>query len=1299
MKALYFIAAILFVTSVYGFTRDKNIADKNKFNTGAFNLNSKANELCIEQSRLEDLLSSIEDSIQVDALNQELTINGIADSKMGTSVANAGDVNGDGFSDIIVGAPGYSSNTGIAFIYFGGLSMDNEPDVIMTGEAVNNNFGGTVCSAGDVNGDGFSDVIIGASGYNSNTGRAYLFYGGAIMNAVVDIYFSSPQVNIAFGFSVSGGGDVNGDGYSDVIVGAPDADNLTGKAYVYYGGISMDNSLDLTLAGEALNNGFGLCVSNGGDFNGDGFNDVFISSPRYSSSLGRVYLYYGGANMNNTADIIFTGESNGNQFGISAANASDINGDGYTDVIIGASAYNSNSGRAYIYKGGALPDNAADLILNGEAAGSLFGSSVSSAGDMNGDGYGDVIVGAYGYLTSKGRAYIYFGNPIMDNGMDGKFTGEAANGSFGISIACAGDINSDGYSDIIIGASTHKTNSGKVYLYTNKLTGIDVPDETFNGIQQSGFFGYAVAGIGDVNGDGYSDFLIGSYGVGPVLNDNRGTAYLFYGGLNFDNIPDVIFPGLKSQDRFGYSVAGAGDVNRDGFNDVIIGAPGKDSTNGADAGAAYIFYGGTSMDNIADVVMIGRDTSDAFGYSVAGAGDVNNDGFDDVVIGAYLHSNTFQQQGEALVFLGGSPMNNAFDFLLSYDFALASTRQHFGKKVAGAGDVNNDGFDDIIVSASDRDSSRGAALVYYGGTIMFSTPNVILEEEVKIINNSFGYDVTGAGDVNGDGFDDVIVGSFPSTGTGNVYLFFGGSIMNNKVDLILYPEVNNKFGSVLNGAGDINNDGYDDILVGCNAYGNCEVYTYFGGANMDNIYDVKMKQLDNEGFGNSITSAGDINKDGNIDILIGAPIHSSEASSKGRAYLYLSSSPAIVPRVSSIKDVPNDQGGFVNINWVRSGYDERGTNRVTNYIIERSKPPASTGFQWEQIANISAINNLMYSYTAATWSDSNSRGNGNTYYRVTARTANNNEYWRSNIMYGHSVDNLVPSIPLYLSSFQLTNAVEISWQAVPDTDLHYYRIYRNDTLLNISLTNNFTDTFGSDKINIIGEANKKNFGKNKSEIAPQNNTPDASVLYQYKISSVDVNNNESPLSAPLNVNFSLLTAINITIIPEGFYNISTGRLNSRDTVWAYLRNTTAPYTIVDSASAVIDSITFTANFEFRNANDGTYYIVIKHRNSLETWSKTGGEAYQRGVASGYDFTNNNSQSFGSNMIQKNSKWCIISGDVFKDGTIDANDRGICWNAKNLTGYRQEDVNGDGVVDAQDRGIIWNNRNKTVQKPL
>jgi hypothetical protein len=397
--------------------------------------------------------------------------------------------------------------------------------------------------------------------------------------------------------------------------------------------------------------------------------------------------------------------------------------------------------------------------FTGEAEGDYFGYSVASAGDVNSDGFDDLIVGAYandagGY--EAGRAYVFSG---QTGDMTYTFTGEAANDHFGISVASAGDVNSDGFDDLIVGSPHNDAgglNAGRAYVYSGQ-TGDMI--YAFTGEAAGDYFGYSVASAGDVNGDGFDDLIVGAY-----RNDAggywAGRAYVFSGQTG-DTI--YIFAGAAG-DHFGYSVASAGDVNSDSFADLIVGAHGNDA-GGNNAGRAYVFSGQTG-DTI--YAFTGEAAYDRFGYSVASVGDANSDGFDDIIVGAYGNDAGGYNAGQAYIFSGQTGA-------LLYTFTGEATGDWFGVSVASAGEVNGDGFADLIVGApwnDAGDTNAGRAYVFSG-----QTGDTIYTFTSEVANEGFGYQVSSAGDMNGDGFADLFVGApwndASSEHTGWAHVFSG----------------------------------------------------------------------------------------------------------------------------------------------------------------------------------------------------------------------------------------------------------------------------------------------------------------------------------------------------------------------------------------------------------------------------------------------------------------------------------------------------------------------------------------------
>ncbi|MCP4251622.1 MAG: hypothetical protein GY778_31680, partial [bacterium] len=297
-----------------------------------------------------------------------------------------------------------------------------------------------------------------------------------------------------------------------------------------------------TLTAEGSGDGFASDVSPAGDFNSDGYPDFLIgarSADVVGTNEGKAYVYYGGPGWDTIPDQVFEGSADSDLLGHSVSHA-DVNGDGVQDAIVGvpwSDAAGANSGRVQIYFGGSAPDALPDMILNGTDAGDEFGWDVRGAGDLNGDGIGDFIVGARkaeagGY--SRGQAYVHYGSFWGNTTPDLTFSGQADSDFLGSLVAPAGDVNADGFDDVIVAGSTSRQ---LVHVYFGGPNADDVPDLILEGQNPNDQFGGALDGGRDVNGDGFDDFMITADG-----NDDAGhyfgAAYLYFGGPGLDTIPD-----------------------------------------------------------------------------------------------------------------------------------------------------------------------------------------------------------------------------------------------------------------------------------------------------------------------------------------------------------------------------------------------------------------------------------------------------------------------------------------------------------------------------------------------------------------------------------------------------------------------------------------------------------------------------------------------------------------------------------------------------------------------------------------
>jgi hypothetical protein len=857
-----------------------------------------------------------------------------ANAYCGSALAT-GDINNDGKTDIAIGSYGYNSTAagaGSVYVVYGGATMKDGTSwgtcpcrLSTTGKPINASDGfrldgsvasdsvGEALAVGDVNGDGIADIVTDAQQVQPN-GSVYIAFGGATKKsgsawATTQTFAGLADAtngyrlddmkseNFAYNNQSIAIGDVNCDTIGDIIIGANDKGGLKfGHTYVVFGRVSPMSRANYTMDASpsgVINGtlGFRLDGATAGDYAGwsvgtgdidrSGCPSVLVGATGASYSganAGAVYAVHaaklpvgtvtatldsGGAVINGAQGFRIDGNTAGDQSGFSICTG-DINGDGYPDIAIGATAASYNgagSGSVYVVDGQSAPYAAtnnlmsltnatpitafAGMRIDGGATNQDTGYSLA-VGDINGDGIPDLVIGADNAMYnggSSGSVYVVFGttsgfpDPLPLNSLNGsngfRLDGGAANDFAGFSLA-VGDINGDGTADIVIGA----------------------PYANYNALSFSGAVYVVYGGTTMKNGTAWSTCPCTLTAGGAVINATN--------GFRLD--------GATSNDNLGFTVA-AGDINGDGTTDIVIGAD-MAGYNGVHSGSTYVVFGGATMKNgtawgttnslstTGSVInatngyrLDGATAGDRAGYSVA-VGDVNGDGKTDLVIAAALAVYNGAGSGSTYVVYGGATMKNGTAWATTNSlsatgpvinaangFRLDGVAGDGVGDVVATGDVNGDGITDIIIGAPNKGASTGSVFVVYGGATMkngtaWGITNS-LANPGTVINATNGFRLDGgsggelfgtsiaAGDVNGDGIPDIIIGAH-SAGyngkslSGSAYVVFGGATMKDGTAWAATNAMTSG-GAVVNGTNGTRFDGVNNTDETGNAVAVCNV--------------------------------------------------------------------------------------------------------------------------------------------------------------------------------------------------------------------------------------------------------------------------------------------------------------------------------------------------------------------------------------------------------------------------------------------------------------------------------------------
>lgn len=1005
-----------------------------------------------------------------------------------------------------------------------------------------------------------------------------------------------------------------------------------------------------------------------GDYDNDGDLDLFVTGLTSDYEIiSKLFRNEGNGNFLEQSEIFFTGVY------LSSVAWGDFDNDCYLDLLItGNTSITENNPLSKIYKNNG--DNTFSeqnlIILPG-----VFQGSAAWC-DFNNDDNLDFIL--TGQSTDEIISKIYL------NDGNGSFVEETSTLIIGVknSSVAWGDYDNDGNRDLLVTGYTGNSNISKIYRNNGDNSFTEQTTILLAGVSNGS------ASWGDLNNDGKLDILL----TGLTYNNYSTKIYLNSENNTFTELAENKLPSIC------YGAGMPADYNKDSFIDILL----TGIANSSQLPISKIYR--NNGNNYFSEHQINYLPGVCFGSSCWG--DYDNDGDVDFVISGISENNSIVTK----IF-----RNNT---VVSFEEQTTISLGKVSQSTASWGDYDNDGNLDIILTG-EISTDMGFSRIYKN-----NGDNTFTEQSQIELTNVF-YGSVAWGDYDNDGnIDLLLTGATSQTDqTSKIYRNNGDNTFTEQTSISLAGVTNSSVAW-----GDYNNDGYLDILLTGNTGTEyiSVVYKNNGNNNFEEQVTVMLT-----GVAYSSASWCDYNNDGWLDIFI-----SGQADNGRVTKIYRNNGENTFSEQTSFNLVgvsysasawgDYDNDGFVDL--VITGYT--GERRISKIY----KNDNGTSFIEQTSIELNAIYN-----GAVAWGDYDNdgfidllltgnandgivtkiyRNNGNnSFTEITDETLNG--VWVSSVAWGDydndddldillagytgnqritkvyrnksNIQNHLPNPPTNLSASVAGREVTFIWDKATDFETPQSGLTYN---LVIGTQSNGIDKLspmsdrqnGHRKIINLGNTSKSNFKVIKD-------LPNGT--YFWSVQSIDNSFAGSIFSQEQSINLG-----GVKLVIEGLYDTTNNRLNMNDTVKAYLREISSPYDVVDSAITVLDSITFTANFEFVNAPSGIYYLTINHRNSIETWSKAGGIPFVQGTPLTYDFTNDSASAFGFNLARKGNKWCIFNGDIDQDGKIDNEDLLILYDEmyNNCYGYYSAaDLDGDGIIDAQDSSICFNNKIKNIVK--